>query len=65
MNKFDAEKKVKFMTEDVKTYLNDEGIEAEDEVLYILYESYDNRDKRYVFFLKRGYPLNVLKDQED
>lgn len=30
MGKFEEEKKIKFMTEDVETYLREEGIETED-----------------------------------
>jgi hypothetical protein len=33
--------------------------------LNILYESFLYRDKKYVFFLKRGYPVNLLKDPDD
>lgn len=53
------------MTEDVQTLFEEEGVEAQDETLHILYESFLHRDKKYVFFLKRGFPLNLLKDPND
>lgn len=62
MNKFEEERKVKFMIEDVETFLKDEGIETEDEVMYVLYESFEHRDKKYCFFLKRGYPVKLWKE---
>lgn len=65
MNKFEEEKKIKFMVEDVQTFLKEEGIETEDEVLHILHESYENRDEKYVFFMKRGFPIRVFKDPKD
>ncbi len=52
------------MTEDVKTLLEEEGVETGDEELNILYESFLYRDKKYVFFLKRGYPVNLLQDPD-
>lgn len=30
--------------------------------MHVLYESFENRDKKYVYFLKRGYPLKLWKD---
>jgi hypothetical protein len=45
--------------------LKEEGIETEDEVLHILHESYENRDEKYVFFMKRGFPIRVFKDPKD
>lgn len=50
------------MMEDVITLFGEEGIEAQDSELHILYESFLYRDKKYVFFLKRGFPLNLLQD---
>jgi len=33
--------------------------------MHIFYESYMYRDKKYMFFMKRGFPLNLLKDPKD
>ena len=49
------------MTEDVKSYLNDEGIMIEDEALHIFYEAFENRDDKFVYFMKRGYPVRLFK----
>ena len=65
IDKFEEEKKFKFMMEDVMTLFEEEGIEAQDSQLHILYESFLYRDKKYVFFLRRGFPLNLLQDPED
>lgn len=27
--------------------------------MHILYESFEYRDKKYVYFLKRGYPIRL------
>jgi len=51
--------------EDVITLLEDEGVEAADEEVHVLYESFHYRDKKYVFFLKRGFPVNLLQDPDD
>lgn len=64
MNKFEEEKKIKFIMEDVQTYLSDEGISLEDEVMHIMYESYEYRDRKYVFFMKRGYPIRLWREEK-
>ena len=64
MNKFEEEKKIKFIMEDVQTYLSDEGISLEDEVKHIMYESYEYRDRKYVFFMKRGYPIRLWREEK-
>ena len=53
------------MIEDVTTLFEEEGVQSRDEELHILYESFIYRDKKYVFFLKRGFPVNLLKDPDD
>lgn len=30
-----------------------------------MYESFENRDQKYVYFMKRGYPIRLYKDPED
>jgi hypothetical protein len=62
IDKYEEEKRYKFMIEDVKALFDEDGVENDDEYLHILYESYLNRTKKYVFFLARGYPLNLMKD---
>lgn len=47
------------------TLLEEEGVGSQDEELHILYESFMYRDKKYMFFLKKGFPLNLLKDPDD
>jgi hypothetical protein len=65
IDKYEEERKFKFVMEDVITLLEEEGIEHRDDEMHIFYESYMYRTKKYVFFLKRGFPLNLLKDPRD
>jgi hypothetical protein len=65
IDKYEEEKKYKYMMEDVVTLLEEEGVESQDEELHILYESYLYRDKKYVYFLKKGFPVNIMKDVDD
>ena len=65
LDKYSEEKKYKFIMEDVITLFNEEGAEAEDQFVHILYESFLYRDRKYVFFLKRGFPVNLFQDPED
>ena len=65
IDKYEEEKKYKFVMADVISLLEEEGIESRDEEMHIFYESFMYRDKKYVFFMKRGFPLNLLKDPTD
>lgn len=59
MNRFEEEKKMKYITHELKQYFSAEGVEADDAVLHKLYESYEERDKKYVYYLRNGYPINL------
>jgi hypothetical protein len=61
MNKFEEEKKAKYLTEGLEPHLRQYGIETNDEALYVMYESFENRDQKYVYFMKRGYPIKLEK----
>lgn len=63
MNKFEEEKRYKYVIEDVKLFLDEEGVDSNDEVLHVFHEAYECRDRKYIFYLKNGYPINVVKDE--
>ena len=34
-------------------------MESDDVILHKLYESYEERDKKYMYYLRNGYPVNL------
>jgi hypothetical protein len=49
----------------MEIHLKQYGIETNDEVLYVMYESFEQRDRKYVYFMKRGYPIKLYKNVEE
>lgn len=41
MNRFEEEKKMKYITNELKQYFNGEGVESDDVILHRMYESYE------------------------
>lgn len=60
LNRFEQEKKMKFITNELKLYFNQEGLEADDMVLHRMYESYEYRDHKYMYYMRNGYPINMF-----